>query len=148
MLGADHQKGIASRRVLDVAQRLQGFGKAARQALRVAGLLVDDTLQAVAGEHRYRRLAGCETALDRERLPARSLLVFGEAIAELTGVAERGAVDLLRPALADVADHELQCAADRGIGAVALAQRVALGVHADPPADRAVDDDNRPDEHR
>src|SRR5947207_3423865 len=124
MLGADHQQRIASGRVLDVAERLQRSGEASRQALRVARLLIDDTLQPVTGEYCHRRLAGCQTALDRQRLPARSLLVFGEAIAELAGIAEGRAVDLLRPALADVADDELQCAADRGIGAVALAQRI------------------------
>src|SRR5439155_22822717 len=111
-----------------VPQHLPAFGQPPRQALGAARLLVDDTLQPIASEHRHRRLAGRQTAFDRERLPARPLFVLGEAIAELTGVAEGGAIDLLRAALSDVADDELQCATDRGIGAVALAQRIALGV--------------------
>src|ERR1700730_802255 len=71
VLGANHEQRVASGGVLDVAQRLQGFGKAPRQALRVARLLVDDTLQPIAGEHRYRRLARLDAVLDRQRLPAR-----------------------------------------------------------------------------
>ena len=59
----------------------------------------------------------------------------------MPGLPECRAVDFLRPAPADIADDELQGAADRAVGAVALAQRVALGVHADLAADRAVDDD-------
>src|SRR5207253_1237924 len=103
---------------LDVAERLRRSGKALRQALGVARLLVDDPLQTVPGEHRHRRLAQLHTALDRQRLPARPLLVLSETIAELAGVAEGGPVDLLWASLADIADDELQGAADRGIGAV------------------------------
>src|SRR6516164_6649431 len=58
MLGADHQQRVARRRVFYIAQRSQRPGKAARQALGVARLLIDDTLQPVASEHRHRRLAG------------------------------------------------------------------------------------------
>ena len=43
---------------------------------------------------------------------------------------------------------ELQGAADGGVGAVALAERVDAGVHADRLADGTVHDDDGPDEHR
>src|SRR5207253_4903924 len=124
MLGADDQERVAGRRELDAEHRLQRLGHAARQALGGARLLVDDALQPEAGEHRDRRYPGLDAALDRQWLPARALLVLGEAVAELAGVAEGGAVDLLRPAFADVADHQLQRPADRGVGTVALAERV------------------------
>src|SRR6266851_2702225 len=148
MLGADDQERIAGRRKLDAEHRLQRLGHAARQALRRARFLVDDALQPEAGKNRDCRHPLLHPALDRERFPARALLVLGEAIAELAGVAEGGAVDLLRPAFADIADHQLQRAADRGVGTIALAQRVALGVHPDAAAHRAVDHDDRPGEHR
>src|SRR5215469_12488149 len=148
MLGADHQQRVSGRRVLDIAERPQRAGKAPRQALGIARLLVDHTLQTIAGKYRYRRLARLQAALDRQRLPARPLLVLGKAVGIFAGVAKGGAIDLLRPPLAFVADHELQRPADGTIGAVALAQRVALGVHPDPSADRTVDHEHRPDKHR
>ena len=58
------------------------------------------------------------------------------------------AVDLPRPSPADIADHQLQCAADRAIGAVALAQRIAFGIHTDAAPNGAVDDKDRPDKDR
>ena len=76
------------------------------------------------------------------------LLVLGEAVGVLAGVAQRGAIDLPRAAAAHVADDKLQGASDRGVGAVALAQRVDARVHADRPGDRAVDDHQRPGEMR
>ena len=83
---------------------------------------------------------GATPALDRERLPRRALLVLGEAERELAGVAERRPVDLARAAAADVADDELQRAADGRVGAVALPERVDAAVHADAPAIGPVDD--------
>src|SRR5438105_1038800 len=117
VLGADYQERIARRRVLDVAERLQRSGKALCQALGVARFLVDDPLQTIPGEHGHRRLARLQTALDRQRLPARPFFVLGKTIGEFAGVAEGGAVALLRPAAADIADHQLQGSADCGIGA-------------------------------
>src|ERR1700730_2541108 len=148
MFWADHQERVARRRVLEVAEHPQRSGKALRQAPGLARLLVDNPLQTVTGEHRHRRLARLQPALDRQRLPARSLLVLGKAIGEFAGVAEGGTVDLLRPPLADIANDQLQSTADCGVGADAFAERVAFGVHADAAADRAVDDDHRSDEHR
>src|SRR5438105_4213847 len=81
-------------------------GHAAAEALRVARVLVDDALEAEAGEQGHRGDARLQPALDRERLPVRALLVLGEAIGELAGIAQGGAIDLLRPAFADVADHQ------------------------------------------
>src|SRR4029077_17535712 len=107
MLWTDHQQSIARGRVLDIAQRSQRSSKAARQALGIARGLVDDTLQTVAGEHGHRRLAALEAALDRQGLPARPFLVLREAITELARIPEGSAIDLLRPSLADIADHEL-----------------------------------------
>src|ERR1700676_3384430 len=74
MLGADDEQCIAGRRELDVVDSLQRLGHAAREALGIARFLVDDALQPEAGEHRHRRSAGLEAALDRQRLPARAFL--------------------------------------------------------------------------
>ena len=99
----------------------------------VARLLVDDALHAFAGEQRDGRRLAREAALDRERLPF-AVLGLGEAEAVLARRAQRRAVDLAGPAAADVADHQLQRAADRRVGAVALAERVDAGIHADAPS--------------
>ena len=81
-------------------------------------------------------------------VPRRAFLVLGEAEADLAGVAVGGPVDATGTAAADVADDELQGPADGGVGPVALAEHVHAAVHADGPADRAVDDQHRPDRHR
>src|SRR5271166_2483065 len=65
MLGAHHEQRVAGGRRFDVVDRPQRAGKAARQALGVARLLVDDALQAEPGEHCHRRLARLYAALDR-----------------------------------------------------------------------------------
>src|SRR5262249_43741565 len=141
MLRADHQERIAGRRQLDVVDRLQRLGKAAREALRLARFLVDHTLQAESGEHGHRRLARLDAPLCRQRIPARAFFALGKAIGVFAGVAERRAVDLLRAPAADVADDELQRPADGAVGTVALPQHIALGVHADAAADRSVHHD-------
>src|SRR5437762_3214281 len=77
----------------------------------------------------------------RERLPVAIALVLGEAEGVLAGIAECRAVDGAGNAAADVAHDQLQGAADRGVGAVALAQRIDARIHADLARHRAVDDD-------
>ena len=67
----------------------------------------------------------------------------GKQKAYLAGLAEGGAIDFARAAAADVADDELEGAADGGVGTVALAEDVHAVVHADAVADGAVDDDDR-----
>ena len=96
----------------------------------VAAELVDDRLHARAGEQRD-RVAG-DAAVGGQRRARAALLALGEAERELARVAQRRPVDLARAAAADVADDELQRPADRGVGAVALAERVDAAVHADP----------------
>ena len=115
----------------------------------VAGLLVDDAARALAGEERdasialRRRPRLTESGSHGE--PSSSSAKQND---DLAGVAVRGPVDLARPAAADVADDELQGAADRDVGPVALPEHVDAAVHPDGPADRAVHDDDRTDRHR
>ncbi len=110
--------------------------------------LVDDPAYAFGGEQRDRARARRDTALDGERFPRRARFVLGEAERVLAGIAERGAVDLTGPPAADVADDELECTADRRVGAIALPERIDPRVHTDGPCDRTVDDDERAREPR
>ncbi len=64
------------------------------------------------------------------------------------GISEGRAIHLARPPAADVANHELERAADRRVRAVALAEYVLARVHAERAADRSVHDDHGPDGHR
>jgi hypothetical protein len=48
-----------------------------------------------------------------------------------------------RGAFADIADHELHGASERGVGTVASTQRVTFRIHPGAAAERAADDDGR-----
>src|SRR5262249_51392579 len=104
---------------------------AGRQGGGGAGELVDDRRRRAAGVARHGAVVGAKTALDVERLPFAADLVLGETERVLARLAERRAVDLAGAATADVPDDELERAADRRVGAGALAERVDAVVQAD-----------------
>ncbi len=104
--------------------------------------------RALAREDRDGVDVAVEAALGGERAVRRLVVGLGEAEPELARVAVGGAVDLAWAATADVADDELEGPSDRRVGAVALAERVDAGVHADLAGARAAADDHRPDRHR
>ena len=60
----------------------------------------------------------------------------------------RGPIDLAGAPAADVAHEELQGAADRGVGSVALTESVDAGVHPDPARAGTAAHDHRADGHR
>ena len=93
-------------------------------------------------------LPGAMPRRTRQRLPVGIGLVLGEAEGVLAGIAQGRAIDGAGQAAADIAHDELQRAADRGVGAVALAQRIDAAVHADRLGGRAVDDHQRAGEMR
>src|SRR5439155_1348456 len=82
----------------------------------------DDRARALAGEEHDRVGARPCAEVGGERRPRRALLVLGEAEGDLAGVAEGRAVDLARPAAADVPHHELERPADGQVGAVSLGE--------------------------
>ncbi|MNC84731.1 hypothetical protein D3C83_02960 [compost metagenome] len=65
-------------------------------------------------------------------------LVLGDAVSVFPRVSQCALVEQPRPAAADVEQHEAQRAADGGVGAVARAEHIAAGVHADRAAHRPV----------
>src|SRR5216684_6859968 len=147
VIGADNEDGVERHRELGVAHAAQREREGGGKRLRRAALLIDDAAGAFAGEERDGVLAFGETALDRERLPRRAFLVLGKAERQLARAAVRGAIDLAGAPAADVADDELQRAADGEPRAVALPEHVDARVHADGAPDGPVDDDHRPHGH-
>ena len=111
-------------------------------------MLINDASRAFPGEQHDGVRAGRGAELRRQRRPRRAFFVLGEAEGDLAGIAVGGAIDLAGPPAADVAHHELQRAPDRQVRAVALTEDVHAGIHADRPADRAVDDEHGPHRHR
>ncbi|MDZ7675725.1 MAG: hypothetical protein U5K30_11745 [Acidimicrobiales bacterium] len=103
---------------------------------------------AVAGEERDRVGVGRDAPGHRQRAEGRTLLELGEAPAELARAAHGGPVDAAGQPAAHVADHQLQGAADGGVGPVALTERVDAGVHPEAVADGAVDHQDRTGEER
>lgn len=87
---------------------------------------------------------GVTESLGGERGPGRVLLVFGDAVADLAGVAERRAVDLAGANVEQVAEHEPDRASDAGAGPVGGADGAEVAAHADLLAHRTVHDE----EHR
>ncbi len=109
--------------------------------------LVHEDARPLAGEQGHGALLRAEASALRQRGPRRAFLVLGEAHAVLVRAAVGGPVHAARPAAAHVADHELQRPPDGRVGPVALAQHIQPAVHADPAADRAVDDQHRRHRH-
>ena len=105
-----------------------------------------DGARRLGGEDGDGALVAVEAALDVQRLPAAQLFMLADAGADLPRLAERRHVDLAGPAAADVADHELQGAANRRVGARSLTEDVRPAVEPDRVADGSVDDDERADE--
>src|SRR5690349_9376414 len=104
-----------------MCHRPQARRERPRQRLRLARELVDDSAYAFAGEERDRAFPRRYASLHRKRFPGRASFVFGEAEGVLAWIAERGAVDAAGPPTTDVANHQLQGAADRRVGPIALA---------------------------
>ena len=107
-----------------MADGIQAHGERTCQFIRRTRPLVHKALHAFALEQRDGRHTGRETAGDRQRLPAGVRLVLGETEGVFAGPAQCGAVGFAGPAATDIALDQLQRAADGGVGAVALAQRV------------------------
>ncbi len=148
VLGPDDQDGIERHRQLRVLHGEQAGGVRARQRIGFATQLVDDAARSLAREQRDGARSRVEAALDVQRLPRRTLLVLREAERQLPRVALRGAIDAAGATAADVADHELQRAPDRAVGAVALPEHVHSRVHPDARPHGTVHDHHRPDRHR
>src|SRR3546814_178885 len=66
------------------------------------------------------------------------LLVLGDAVGVFAGMAERRLVEVAGPTAADVEQDHPDCPADGRVGAIAGAEAVMPGVHADLLADRTV----------
>src|SRR5581483_7636962 len=93
-----------------------------------------------------RALLARAAALDMERLPAgpgQLRFVLGDTEAELAGVAVGGLVALVGAAASQVREDQADRAADRRVGAEALAEDVRAGVEPDPADDRPVHDRQR-----
>ena len=101
---------------------------------RVVRPLVHDLVRRRHGQHRHRRAPAGHAALGGQRHPRAVLLVLGDAERELAGMAERRAVELARDAAEHVDDEQAQRAADRGVGAAPVGERVVGGVHAEGAA--------------
>ena len=123
--------------------RAQARGKTAGEGFWCARLLIDNRLQAFAGEQAHHRVFPFETPVHGQARPVRVRFVFGEAIGVFAGIAQGGPVDAAGNAAADIADEQLQGAADGGVGAVALAEGVDAGIHARPLRGWPVDDHHR-----
>ena len=75
--------------------------------------------------------SGAIPAFDVERLPRTVVLVLRDTERELARLPLRGHVGLAGQVAADVAQHELQRAADRRVRAPALAEHVAFRIEAE-----------------
>ena len=117
--------------------------QAGGQGLGGARELVQHRLHARAGEQGDRRASWAHAPLDRQRRPWRPGLVLGEAEAVLAGIAVGRPVHPARAAAAHVPHDQLQGTSDGRVGAVALAEDVDAGVHADTGGDGAVHDHDR-----
>ena len=146
MLRRDDQQRLVHAVQLDVGDGFEREPHAGGQRAGAARELIADGARRLGREDGDRALPAVEAALDVQRLPAARLLVLADAGAELPRLAEGRHVHLARPPPADVADHELQGAADGGVGARPLAEDVAPAVESDLVADGSVDDEERADE--
>jgi hypothetical protein len=104
--------------------------------------LVHDLVRRLDGHDRDRRSAGRQPAVDRQRRPAidacTPFLIFGDAKGEFPRMTERRAVKLPGNAAEHIEQEETDAAADRGVGAARVRQRIVRGVHAKRGANRAV----------
>ena len=93
----DDQRIVAGmdRVVAQVGAHLGGEGL--EDLLRLRRPLVHDLARRPGRHHGHRRRLPGRPRCSRQRRPCRVLLVLGDAVAELAGMAERGAVDRARP---------------------------------------------------
>ena len=103
----------------------------------LAGLIVD-VVRRLAAKHRHRALLTREAALNMQRIPRALFFILGNAVGVFARMAERGLVGHTRNRAANVGKNQLDGAADRGVGAIALAEHVGAAVHAEREAGRAV----------
>ncbi len=148
VFGAEHEDRVEAEDELGVMQGLQCGGERAGERVGLTRELVDDAPRPLAREQRDRVGAGRDPVLAGDRAERRLGVVLREAEPDLARRSVSGAVDLARSPSADVADHELEGAADRGVGTVALTQRVAPGVHPDGAGARPAAHDHRSGRHR
>ena len=128
--------------------RAEARGERARQRVGLARELIDDAARPLAGEERDRVDAGARRRARPRAAPTASPPRPRRSRSGLARLAERRAVDLAGTAAADVADDELQRAADRRVGAVALPEALMPAFMPMRAADRAVDHDHRARRHR
>ena len=105
--------------------------------------MVVDLHGRMATEQGDRALVRGKTLFHVQRFPRAVFLVLADAERVLRGMAQRGLGDLVRLGAADVDDDEAQGAADGRVRPEAVAQRVVAAVHAQRPADRAVENRHR-----
>ena len=146
MFGGHHKNGVCHAEKFAVCHRAQAGGHAAGQGLRLAGLLIHNALQSLAGEQADGGIVPPEALILRQTVPGLIGLVLGETVGVFAGVAEGGAVNTAGNAAPHIAHHQLQGAAYGGVGAIPLTQSVHAGVHTQPPRHRPVHHHHRPGE--
>ena len=128
VLGRQDHHALAER---DAAVVGHGVGDRAQDLLRRVAAVVLDIAEAAAGVGRDARRAlgvALRLAEQRPRIAARAL---GDAEAVLARIALRRLVGDAGQHLEDVAQDQPHRPADRGVGAVAGAEQVDVGIHAD-----------------
>ena len=133
VLGAEDHDRLAAEVDVVAAGRGGRAGERPQQRLGRRRPVIVDVVRRLGADDRHRARARREPALDRQRRPRRGRLVLGQTVAELAGVAQRRAILEPRTRAADVLRDQAHRAADDGVGAMAVAERV--GTAGDSEAD-------------
>src|SRR5881397_669759 len=140
VLGAEDDERLAAEIDVVAPRRRRGAREREDERLGARRAVVVDVVGRLRAAHGDTALGRPEAALDVERRPWALRLVLGQAIRVLPWMAERRPVLPSRPRAADVLEDEAHRAADDGVGAMALAERVGAGVDPEARGDRTVDD--------
>ena len=120
MLRRHHQQHLRGQRQLFVRHRFQRGSKRPRQRFRRARKLVYHGVNPIPGKQRHRRLPRSHAPRHRQRLPRRIGFVFGKTKGVFARRTQYGTVNFAGAAATYIANHQLQGAANGGIGAIAL----------------------------
>src|SRR2546427_3088496 len=140
VLGAEDDERLATEIDVVAPRRRRGAREREDERLGARRAVVVDVVGRLRAAHGDTALGRPEAALDVERRPWALRLVLGQAIRVLPWMAERRPVLPSRPRAADVLEDEAHRAADDGVGAMALAERVGARIDPEARGDRTVDD--------
>ena len=143
MFRADNDGARTTADRVVVRDGAHGRHQAVEYAFRIVGDMIRDTVWSLGRNAEDGVVVWAEALFDVIRRPRARLLVFGDAEAVFTRMAQGALVEVARPRATDIEEDQAYGTADRRIGAVAWAEDVSAGIHADLGTDRTVHHDQR-----